>query len=109
MRRINAMKGLSALLGFIFFTHGCSSGYYEVRDPHSGNVYYTQKVDTYSSGSVKLKDDRSGNLVTLQSSEVKTIDSKAYEAGLKAAVTPPAAAPTPAPAHTPASPTEAPK
>jgi hypothetical protein len=33
---------------------------------------------------VKIKDDRTGSTVTLQSSEVKEISEEEYEAGLKA-------------------------
>jgi hypothetical protein len=92
---------------------GCSSTYYKVTDPHSGTAYYTEKVDTImGTGAVKVKDARTGSVVTLQSSEVKEISEKDYEAGLAAPVSPPAAAsavvaapavaPAPAPEPAPA-------
>jgi len=82
---------------------GCSSTYYKVTDPQSGNAYYTEKVDTLvGTGAVKVKDARTGSLVTLQSSEVKEISEKEYKAGLAAPVSPPAPAPAAAVAPVPA-------
>jgi len=81
---------------------GCST-YYKVTEPHSGNVYYTQKVDNVvGSGAVKVKDARTGSLVTLQSSEVKEISEKEYKAGLAAPVSKPAPAPAAAVVAVPA-------
>jgi hypothetical protein len=81
---------------------GCSSTYYKVTDPHSGTAYYTEKVDTLvGTGAVKVKDARTGSVVTLQSSEVKEISEKEYKAGLAAPVKPPAPAPAPAAAVVP--------
>jgi uncharacterized protein YceK len=77
---------------------GCSS-YYKVTEPQSGKTYYTKKVDNLAgSGAVKVKDDRTGSVVTLQSSEVKEISEKDYKAGLAAPVVAPAAASAVAPA-----------
>lgn len=76
---------------------GCSSTYYKVTDPHSGTAYYTEKVDTLvGTGAVKVKDARTGSVVTLQSSEVKEISEKEFKAGLAAPASPPAPAPAPA-------------
>jgi hypothetical protein len=81
---------------------GCSS-YYKVKDPQSGNEYYTKKIDTLvGTGAVKVKDARTGSIVTLQNSEVKEISEKEYKAGLAAPVTPPAPAPAAAVAPVPA-------
>jgi len=83
---------------------GCSSTYYKVTDPQSSTAYYTEKVDTLmGTGAVKVKDARTGSIVTLQSSEVKEISEDEYEAGLAAPVSPPAPAPEPTPAPAPAS------
>jgi hypothetical protein len=82
---------------------GCSSTYYKVTDPHSGTAYYTEKVDTLAgTGAVKVKDARTGSVVTLQSSEVKEISEKEYKAGLAAPVSPPPPAPAAAVAPVPA-------
>jgi len=90
------------LFGLMTMVAGCTN-YYRVTDPASGKNYYTTEVkDAGKSGAVKIKDDRSGSMVTLQSSEVKEITSEEYEAGLKATTIkattpmPSATAPTPA-------------
>jgi hypothetical protein len=81
---------------------GCSSTYYKVTDPHSGTAYYTEKVDTLvGTGAVKVKDARTGSIVTLQSSEVKEISEKEYKAGIAAPVSAPAPAAAPAAAVAP--------
>ena len=64
------------------FLAGCTS-YYRVTDPASGKAYYTTKVgEAGRAGAVKIKDDKSGSTVTLQSSEVKEITEEEYMAGL---------------------------
>ena len=79
---------------------GCSSTYYKVTEPQSGKAYYTQKVDNLAgTGAVKVKDARTGSVVTLQNSEVKEISEKEYKAGLAA---PAASAVAPAPVVAPA-------
>jgi hypothetical protein len=76
-------RGLMAC-GLIILVAGCSS-YYRVTDPASGKTYYTTKVsDAGRAGAVKIKDEKTGSMVTLQSSEVKEISEEEYEAGLKA-------------------------
>jgi hypothetical protein len=113
MKRIIA-SGLSVVvLGLVILVAGCAS-YYRVKDPQSGNVYYTDKIDNVRGGAVKLKDARTGSMVTIQNSEVKEISSDEYKAGLAAPVSMPTptsapAAPAPAPAAAPATePTAAP-
>jgi hypothetical protein len=77
------IRGLM-VFGLMVMVTGCSN-YYRVTDPASGKTYYTTKVDTAGrAGAVKIKDERTGSTVTLQSSEVKEISSDEYEAGLKA-------------------------
>ena len=71
------------VLGLIVAVTGCSS-HYRVTDPASGKVYYTTKINEAGrAGAVKIKDERSGSVVTLQSSEVREISEEEYEAGLK--------------------------
>jgi hypothetical protein len=63
---------------------GCTS-YYRVTDPASGKNYYTTKVsEAGRAGAVKIKDEKTGSTVTLQSSEVKEISEDEYKAGLAA-------------------------
>jgi len=72
------------ICGMALTVTGCSS-YYRVTDPASGKTYYTTKIDNAGrAGAVKIKDERTGSTVTLQSSEVKEISSDEFEAGLKA-------------------------
>jgi uncharacterized protein YceK len=72
------------LCGLTIMTVGCSS-YYRVTDPASGKAYYTTKVDDAGrAGAVKIKDVKTGSVVTLQSSEVKEISSEEFEAGIAA-------------------------
>lgn len=109
MKKSEKFGWLVANLFASLLVGGCSSPYYKVTEPQSGKAYYTQKVDTLvGTGAVKVKDARTGSLVTLQNSEVKEISEKEYKAGIAAPVsTPPAAAavapaPTAAPSDTPA-------
>jgi hypothetical protein len=79
---------------------GCG-GYYSVKDPGTGKVYYTEKIDRSQSGAVKLTDARSGSTVTLQSSEVTELSQDGYKQALAASAPPPATVPAPAAPATP--------
>ena len=79
------MKRLGVILASLVLASGCQ--YYEVTDPGSGRIYYTDNWHSSQikeSGAYKLEDARSCKAVTLQSSEVRKISPKEY----KAAVTP---------------------
>jgi uncharacterized protein YceK len=78
------MKRLAVFLICVAFLAGCGS-YYKVTDPASKNIYYTEDIEQMKSGAVKFKDAKTGGEITLQSSEVKEIDSKEFEAGTKPA------------------------
>lgn len=82
------------LTGMLLLAGGCTS-YYRVTDPTTGRDYYTTKLKQRSSGSVTLKDARTGNQVSLQNSEVRKIGKKEFKAGKSAAP----AGPAPAPAN----------
>ena len=70
--------------GLTLLVVGCTD-HYRVTDPMSGKSYYTTKVDNAGrGGAVKTKDEKSGSIVTLQSSEVKTISEEEYEAAMVA-------------------------
>jgi len=72
------------ICAFILIAAGCTS-HYRVTDPASGKEYYTTKVsDAGRGGAVKIKDDRTGSTVTLQSSDVKEISGDEYDAGIAA-------------------------
>ena len=61
---------------------GCTQ-YYQVSDPAGTKTYYTTDIDTTDSGAIKIKDEKTGAAVVLQSSEVKEISREEYEAALK--------------------------
>ena len=63
---------------------GCSH-YYKVNDPAGNKEYYTKDIDSSRSGAVKIKDARTGAVVTLQSSEVKEISEEEYDAAVNGA------------------------
>ena len=93
--------------GLTILVAGCSSDhYYRVTHPTSGNEYYTTKVDDAGKGgAVKIKDEKTGSMVTLQSSDVKEISENEYRAGLTAPAKP---APVQPAAVQPATPQAAP-
>lgn len=59
---------------------GCT--YYKITDPGSGKVYYTDnwRSARYGwNGAVRFTDIGSGQLVTLQNSELKVVDGEAVQ------------------------------
>jgi hypothetical protein len=72
-----------ALMGAALFVCGCTS-YYRVTDPTTGRQYYTTELKQRSSGSLTLKDARTGNIVSLQNSEVEQIRKEQFESGKNA-------------------------
>ena len=76
------MRRVLLCLVCVVFLYGCGS-YYKVTDPASKNIYYTEDIDQIKNGAVKFKDVKTGGQITLQSSEIKEIDSKEFEAGIK--------------------------
>jgi hypothetical protein len=84
---------------------GCGGDYYRVNDPAGDRLYYTTDIDRTKTGAITFKDKKSGNTVSLQSSEVKQISKQEFEAGVKGlAAAPPKATPVPAPAQAPVPP-----
>ena len=74
--------GMFAVAGVLMLAAGCTH-YYKVSDPAGQKEYYTTEIETAQSGAIKIKDKKSGSVVTLQSSEVKEISEKEFEAGVK--------------------------
>ena len=58
----------------------CAHTYYQVTDPASGKVFYTEEIKR-NGPAIEFK-DQSGSVVTLQNSEIKQIDKKEYETGV---------------------------
>ncbi|HSZ57671.1 MAG TPA: hypothetical protein VK797_18560 [Tepidisphaeraceae bacterium] len=70
------------VLGLILAAGGIVSGctsYYEVSDPGTNRVYYTEKLDRRDSGTVRFKDARTGDEITLPASAIKEIPKEQYE------------------------------
>jgi hypothetical protein len=78
-------KVLVILLALFFFVGivGCG-GYYMVKDPASGSVYYTTKIKDEKGGAIKFEDEKTKTKVTLQNSEVKEIPKKEFKNALEA-------------------------
>ena len=77
-------KILAILLAMFFLVAvlGCG-GYYMVKDPASGNVYYTTKIKEERGGAVKFEDKKTQTNVTIQNSEVKKISKKEFKSALE--------------------------
>jgi len=87
--RSRIVLGLALVAGGV--VSGCTS-YYQVTDPENSRVYYTEKLDRRDSGTVRFKDARSGEEITLPSSAIKEIPKEQYEV---AKATPPSTAQAP--------------
>jgi len=77
------MKRLMGLaLGFLLL-FGCGGKtYWKVHDPYTKTVYYTEGLDKLSSGAVAFTDAQTGNMVSIQNSEVKKITEDEFKAAL---------------------------
>ena len=73
---------MCVVAGMISLTAACSH-YYKVNDPAGSKEYYTTDVDESKSGAIKIKDEKTGAIVTLQSSEVKEISEQEFEKAVK--------------------------
>jgi hypothetical protein len=78
-------KVLVILLAMFFLVAimGCG-GYYMVKNPASGSVYYTTKIKDEKGGAVKFTDEKTKTNVTLQNSEIKEIPKKEFKSALEA-------------------------
>jgi hypothetical protein len=70
------------LVGIAAVMAGCAS-YYRVNDPAGTREYYTTTIDKTKAGAITFKDEKSGSVVTLQSSEVKEISEDEFNAAVK--------------------------
>jgi uncharacterized protein YdeI (BOF family) len=71
---------LSVMAGLLA---GCGGNYYRVNDPAGDRQYYTLDIKQTRTGAITFKDEKSGSVVTLQSSEVKKISGDEFKAALK--------------------------
>jgi hypothetical protein len=66
---------------FLFFAVGCTK-YYKITDPTTDKIYYTTKIKKKKSGAINIEDKRTGNKVTLQSSEIEKITKNQFNSGV---------------------------
>ena len=74
---------LGILCGMAGLLAGCGGNYYRVNDPAGTTQYYTSDIDHTKTGAINFKDQKSGSVVTLQSSEVKQISKDEFKAAVK--------------------------
>jgi hypothetical protein len=78
--RIMALGILCVMAGLLA---GCGGNYYRVNDPAGTKEYYTTEIDKTKAGAISFKDEKSGSVVTLQSSEIKEISKDEFKAAVK--------------------------
>ncbi len=66
------MKKFALIVLALTFLPGCTR-YFRVRDPASGQEYYTNKMSRTRTGAVRFRELSERAEITLQSSEVKQI------------------------------------
>ena len=71
------------LCGLAAVVAGCGTDYYRVNDPAGTKEYYTTKIEQTKTGAIAFMDQKSGSVVTLQSSEVKKISEDEFKAAVK--------------------------
>jgi uncharacterized protein YdeI (BOF family) len=81
------MKTTTMILGILCvmagLLAGCGGNYYRVNDPAGDRQYYTLDIKQTRTGAITFKDEKSGSVVTLQSSEVKKISGDEFKAAMK--------------------------
>ena len=77
------MKRIMGLALGLFLLFGCGGKtYWKVNDPYTKTVYYTDRLDKLSSGAVAFTDAQTGNMVSIQNSEVKKITEEEFKAAV---------------------------
>jgi hypothetical protein len=80
MKRTHIALGI--LCGMAGLLAGCGN-YYRVNDPGGDRQYYTSDIKETKTGAITFKDEKSGSVVTLQSSEVKEISRDEFKTAVK--------------------------
>jgi hypothetical protein len=77
------IMALGILCGMAGLLAGCGGNYYRVNDTAGTKEYYTSDIEKTNAGAITFKDEKSGSVVTLQSSEVKEISEDEFKAAVK--------------------------
>ena len=78
--KITNTLGIAVILAGGMLMSGCAGyGYYQVREPMSGKVYYTKNLKKEACGILRFTDAHSGSVITLQNSEVRKISEKEFK------------------------------
>jgi hypothetical protein len=72
MRQYRALPLNALALSVAVLIAGCTS-YYQIRDPESGRIYYTDDMKTLEGGAVRFTDAQTGSEVTIQDSSIEEI------------------------------------
>jgi len=75
------MKRYFLILIVCLFAVGCTK-YYKITDPASDKTYYTTKIKKKKSGAINVRDESTGNRITLQSSEIEKITKDQFNLGV---------------------------
>ncbi len=77
------MKKLLLMILGLLFLAGCGGKtYWKVHDPYTKTIYYTEGLDKLASGAVAFTDAQTGNMVSIQNSEVKKITEDEFKAAV---------------------------
>ena len=88
------MKHSALLVGGILAISCGGTNYYVIKNPATGQTYYTTEYKTLDNGAIQLTDAKTQSQVTLPTSSIQKVDKSEYDAKLYAPA--PAAAPAPA-------------
>jgi hypothetical protein len=102
------MIRLALFVGVMLVVACGGSNYYVIKNPATGQTYYTTDYKTLDNGAIQLTDAKSQSSVTLPTSSIQKVDKSEYEAKLYAPATTPAPAPAPATGGAGTAPTPAP-
>ena len=70
---------IAIVVAAFVFAVGCGKKHYEITDPQTGQVYYTEKYKATDTGAIRFKDEKSNKKVTVQNSEIEKLTKDQYE------------------------------
>ena len=75
------MKRFIVIAALCVSSVACSSSYYKITNPSNDKGYYTEDYSVKPNGAIMFTDARSGEIVTLQSSQILEISQTDFEVG----------------------------